>query len=325
MNAVMPRVLALTGATGFIGTTLLRRLSSAGWRVHALHRSAVPQTRFPVHGHNVLWFRAGLSEPQGLRPFLEGVEAVVHCAGAVRGASADDFNRVNVEGVAELVRAVQNLHPMPRFLLISSLAARQPDVSWYASSKRQGENVLLGAAGGMACTILRPPVVYGPGDRETLPLLRWMQRGLAPVVGDRRSRFCMIFVEDLAAAVQCLLDQPDWMPGPFELHDGRSNGYTWQEVIDTAASIMNRSVRGLPIPLNALKTAARGNLILARLCGYAPMLTPGKVNELTHPDWGCDDSALRRATGWAPRVGLEEGLRRMMEVVRKRPYHRDFL
>jgi 2-alkyl-3-oxoalkanoate reductase len=319
MNGVMPRTIALTGATGFIGTALLRRLLSAGWRVHALHRSAVPQTRLPVHGHEVVWFRASLSEPQSLSRLLQGVDAVVHCAGAVRGASADDFNRVNVQGVAGLVRAVQDLHPMPRFLLISSLAARQPDVSWYASSKRQGENVLLSAAGRMACTILRPPVVYGPGDRETIPLLRWMQRGIAPMAGDGRSRFCMVFVEDLAAAVQCLLDRPEWTPGPFELHDGQPDGYTWQDVIDTVAHILDRPVLGLRIPLNVLKAAARGNLALSRLCGYAPMLTPGKVNELTHPDWVCDDSAFRRATGWTPRVGLEEGMRRLLEFMRKRP------
>lgn len=313
---VTPRTLALTGATGFIGTTLLRRLLSAGWRVHALHRAAVPNTRQPVIADGLRWIRGSLTNPQSLRSLLDGVEAVVHCAGAVRGASADQFNQVNVDGVARLVQAVQGVHPMPRFLLMSSLAARQPDVSWYASSKCQGENALRSAAGSMRWTILRPPVVYGPGDRETLPLLKWIRRGIAPVVGDGSARFSMLFVEDLAEAVLCLLNQPEWSPGPFELHDGRPQGYNWMEVTGILSRVIGLPVRTVGIPLPLLKAAAGGNLMLSRLLGYPPMLTPGKVGELSHSDWVCDDAALRRATGWAPRVGLEDGMRCMMEFLR---------
>jgi nucleoside-diphosphate-sugar epimerase len=267
----------------------------------------------------VRWVRGSLSTPQSLERLLRGVEAVVHCAGAVRGASADDFNQVNVDGVARLVQAVQEVHPMPRFLLISSLAARQPDASWYASSKRQGEEALRLKAGCMHWTVLRPPVVYGPGDRETLPLLNWMRRGIAPVFGDGSSRFSMLFAEDLAEAVLCLLNRPDWIPRPFELHDGRPQGYNWLEVIGTLSQVMGRPVHALKIPLPLLRAAASGNLILARLLGYSPMLTPSKVGEFVHSDWVCDDAALRRATGWAPRIGLEEGMRRMMEFLQENP------
>jgi nucleoside-diphosphate-sugar epimerase len=312
MKVGMPRTLALTGATGFIGTTLLRRLNLAGWRVRALHRAPTPRTRLAVDENQVRWIRGSLDDLESLKRLLTDAEAVVHCAGAVRGASADAFNHVNVDGVAQLVQAAQQMHPAPRFLLISSLAAREPGVSWYASSKRKGEEVLLLAAGRISGTILRPPVVYGPGDRETLPLLKWMQRGFAPVVGNGMPRFSMIFAEDLAAAVQCLLDRADWMPGPFELHDGHAPGYTWQDVIDAVALVIGRTVRRLSIPMAVLKAAAHGNLVMARLFGYAPMLTPGKVGELAHPDWVCDNSALKRTTGWEPRVGLEEGMRRMM-------------
>jgi nucleoside-diphosphate-sugar epimerase len=263
------------------------------------------------------WVPGSLSNPQSLQRLLQGVEVVVHCAGAVRGSSADQFNQVNVDGVARLVQAVQEVHPMPRFLLISSLAARRPDASWYASSKRRGEDALRSTAGCMRWTVLRPPVVYGPGDRETLPLLKWIRRGIAPVVGDGSSRFSMLFAEDLAEAVLCMLDRPDWSPGPFELHDGRPQGYSWLEAIGTLSRVIGRPVCPIRIPIPLLKAVASGNLILARLLGYPPMLTPSKVGELTHSDWVCDDAALRRATGWAPRVGLEDGMRRMIEFLRK--------
>jgi nucleoside-diphosphate-sugar epimerase len=247
---------------------------------------------------------------------VQGVTAVVHCAGSVRGTSSGEFKRVNVDGVARLVQAARELHPLPRFLLISSLAAREPQLSPYAASKRGGEDVLRSLAAGMMWTALRPPAVYGPGDRETLPLVRCMRRGLAPVFGRQASRFSLLFVEDLADAVRHVMELPIWSSGPFEIHDGRSGGYGWGDLAQTVAQILHKPVRAVRVPAALMRAAARGNLFLSRALGYAPMLTPGKVRELTHPDWVCNDAPLRRATAWAPRFLLEAGMRRTIEHLR---------
>ncbi len=308
----MSPTLALTGATGFIGSFLRPHLVSAGWKIRALHRSAPAPRGTAESEGRIEWLRGSLSDADSLKRLVRGAAVVVHCAGAVRGGSARSFNQVNVEGVARLVQAARQLHPAPRFLLISSLAAREPRLSFYAASKRRGEAVLGSEAGAMPYTILRPPAVYGPGDRELLPLLVWMRRGIAPVIGERTARFSLLYVEDLAAAVSQALVAADFRPGPFELHDGRRGGYAWQEVMQTVAGISGRRVRGLRIPRAVLAVAATANHHLARAIGYPPMLTPGKVRELTHPDWVCDNDAFTRATGWVPRVGLEEGLRRTL-------------
>jgi nucleoside-diphosphate-sugar epimerase len=312
----MPRTLALTGATGFIGAALLKRLLSAGWTVHALCRSAPPRGR-PDHAVGGLrWFRGSLEDPESLKRLVAGVTAVVHCAGAVRGASAAQFNQVNVEGVARLVQAARELHPLPRFLLISSLAAREPQLSHYSASKRGGEDALRSGAGGMMWSVLRPPAVYGPGDRETRPLVRCMQRGLAPVLGPSASRFSLLYVEDLADGVRHLLEMTEWAPGPFEIHDGTPGGYDWEDLIRTVARILRKPVRQLRVPRGLMQIAACANLSGARVFGYRPMLTPGKVRELTHADWVCDDALLRAATGWTPRFLLEDGMRRTLEHLR---------
>jgi 2-alkyl-3-oxoalkanoate reductase len=311
----MPRTLALTGATGFIGTALRRRLVSAGWEVRALHRRRAPQPRCGGDDTRIRWVCGSLSDPDSLRRLLQGTSTVVHCAGAVRGASAEQFNQVNVEGVARLVQAARELHPTPRFLLISSLAAREPELSFYAASKRGGEDILHTLAGPMATTIFRPPAVYGPGDREMAPLLRCMQHGLAPVLGGSAARFSLLYVEDLADAIRHALERPDWAPGPFEIHDGRPGGYSWEEVMTTVSRILRRPVRAARIPLALLRAAAAGNLLLAQLCGTLPMLTPGKVRELTHPDWVCHDAPLREATGWTPHIGLEEGMQLTIDAL----------
>ena len=312
----MHRTLALTGATGFIGAALLRQLTNAGWQVRALHRSAVPPSRPTARSGSVEWIHGSLEDMQSLRCLTRGVAAVVHCAGAIRGATAAEFRRVNVEGVVRLAQVAGGLSPLPRFLLLSSLAAREPQLSYYAASKRDGEEALRSAAAGMSWTVLRPPAVYGPGDRETRPLVRCMQCGFSPVLGGDGARFALLFVEDLAEAVARLLDSEAWPRGPFEIHDGRADGYAWQDVIQTVARILGRPVRQVNIPHGLLWAAARANLILARAFGYAPMLTPGKVRELTHSDWGCDDAPLRRATGWTPRFLLEAGMRRTLQHLR---------
>src|SRR5512143_4088465 len=134
MKVAIPRTLALTGATGFIGAALLKRLLNAGWTVRALCRSTPPQGRAAHTGGRLQWFQGRLEDSVSLRRLVDGATAVVHCAGAIRGASAAQFNQVNVEGVARLVQAARELHPLPRFLLISSLAAREPQLSPYASS-----------------------------------------------------------------------------------------------------------------------------------------------------------------------------------------------
>jgi 2-alkyl-3-oxoalkanoate reductase len=312
----MPRTLALTGATGFIGTALRRQLVSAGWEVRALHRRRAPQPQSGSDDTRIHWVCGSLSDPDSLRRLLKGASAVVHCAGAVRGASAEQFNQVNVAGVARLVQAARELHPTPRFLLISSLAAREPTLSFYAASKRGGEDTLRTLAGPMATTIFRPPAVYGPGDREMAPLLRCMQHGVAPVLGSSAARFSMLYVEDLAEAIRQTLARPDWAPGPFEIHDGRPGGYSWEEVMTTVSRILRRPVRALRVPVALLRAAAAGNLLLAQLCGTLPMLTPGKVRELTHPDWVCHDAPLRETTGWTPRIRLEAGMRLTIDALR---------
>jgi nucleoside-diphosphate-sugar epimerase len=283
-----------------------------GCKLQALTRSTSDRSR--LSGFNIDWVEGALEDVDSLRRLVRGTDAVVHCAGAVRGATQAHFDRLNVDGVARLVRAAVEQHPLPRFLLISSLAAREPGLSHHAGSKRRGETVLADQAGNMPWVVLRPPAVYGPGDKETLPLWRWMARGFAFVLGSGKNRFSMLYVDDLAAAIQnCVLNEH--LPkGVFELHDGHPEGYSWQNVIDTVAHLKAKSVRSIHMPVTILRLLARLNLAVSWVFGYAPMLTPGKIREFRHPDWVCDNTAFTRETGWTPRVSLEEGLRRTLEL-----------
>jgi nucleoside-diphosphate-sugar epimerase len=300
-------VVALTGATGFIGGAVAPRLVSAGWRVRALVRSEAAAAMLPAGVEPV---RGALEDLDRLRRLVEGARAVVHCAGAVRGVTAEDFHAVNVEGVARLAAAAVEQTRRVRVILVSSLAARHPDLSAYAASKRAGERALADA--GVRAAILRPPAVYGPGDREIRPLLRCMARGIAPILGPRGSRFSLVFVEDLADAIVRLLQTGVDGDEAFELHDGRPGGYTWDDVRAAMARWRGGPVRAVPIPRCVLAVVARANVAMAPVRRRPPMVTPGKVRELSNPDWVCDNRALTAATGWAPRIGVDEGIRRTL-------------
>jgi nucleoside-diphosphate-sugar epimerase len=297
----------LTGATGFIGSTTARHLKAAGWQVRALVRRGSEGRLAP--GTVTECLEGSLEEPSSLRRLVKGVHAVIHCAGAVRGATRGDFDRANVEGVTRIVQAAVAQTVKPRFLLLSSLAAREPGLSHYAASKRRGERALAAEARVLQWVALRPPAVYGPGDKELLPLFRAMGRGVAPILAGPGARVSLLYVEDLAGAVLQWLDSRSETSGVFELHDGRARGYSWHDVMDTAARVCGRRVVPVPVPALLLKTTAAISLAISRLSGSAPMLTPGKVRELRHSNWVCDNAAWHQASGWTPRFSLEAGLR----------------
>lgn len=302
----MPQTVAVTGATGFIGQTVCRQLSRAGYRVRALVRSA--QKAGGLLSPEVEIVQGSLDDADSLTALVAGTVAVVHCAGAVRGASQEAFDRVNVDGVRMLLQVLESLDDPPRLFSLSSLAAREPALSHYAASKRAGEMVLINEARQISWMALRPPAVYGPGDKEMLPLFRAMARGLAPVPGAPDARFSVIFVEDLVAVVLAWLRGGMTASGVYTLDDGKAGGYDWYEIAAVVARLCNRKVRIVRVPAWLLDGVAWINRTAGQLLGYAPMLTPGKLRELRHTDWVCDSDELRAAIDWQPRYQLEDGL-----------------
>ena len=307
----MSHSIALTGATGFIGSALATQFQQSGYRVKALLRRRKSSDRLCERGIEPV--EGTLEDGEALARLVQGANAVVHCAGAVRGANRDDFESVNVLGVAALAKISSRQKPPPRFLSLSSLAAREPGLSYYAASKREGERVLAHSAGDMKWTVLRPPAVYGKGDKELLPLFRWMRRGVAPILGPRDARLSLLHIDDLIAAVLTWLETDCDESAIYEIHDGKLGGYSWGEVIKTVEALQRKRIIRIPVPVILLRVTAAVNLFGARLIGYQPMLTPGKIRELWHPNWVCDNRALSNAIGWNPRVQLETGLLRTQD------------
>ena len=302
----MDELIAVTGGTGFIGRHLCRHLAALGYRVRVLARS--PRKARAAAQTGVEWLIGGLDDPAALSALVKDCRAVIHCAGAVRGRRLADFLPANVGSVDNLLAALQRENPGAKLLFMSSLAASEPALSHYANSKFLGEKAALENRFGIAVSVFRPTAVYGPGDRELLPLLRLMQRGLALAPGRPEDRVSVIFVEDLVRAVAAWLEMDSAPRDTYALADAAA-GYSWRELAGIAAETLGRPVRVVPVPGYLLSGLAGANVAMAGAFRYAPMLTPGKVRELRHPDWHCESAPFTRISGWQPRISFAEGLR----------------
>jgi nucleoside-diphosphate-sugar epimerase len=250
---------------------------------------------------------ADLSNTEKLASAVADCEAVIYCAGSVRGRNLEDFRPANITGIRSVVDAMNQSGPETPLLLISSLAASRPRVSDYANSKFLGEQEVIHHAS-FPWTIFRPPAVYGQGDREMLPLLKLARKGIVLPAGPAQQKLSLIHVDDLAAAMLAWLKSwPACREQIFSLDDGHSGGYDWRQIAETASGGKYHSFR-IPGPL--LFAAAKANLLLSGLFGYSPMLTPGKARELIQADWLCDNKSLTLATGWSPAIDMENGLKK---------------
>jgi nucleoside-diphosphate-sugar epimerase len=308
---VDPELVALTGATGFVGRHLAGRLRARGLRVRALVRRDDPG----LDALGVELVCGDLANEAALEALVAGVGTVVHAAGLVRARRSVEFESANVRGTARLAEATRRRAEGARFVLVSSLAARAPAVSAYARSKRRAEEELRRRADGLRATILRPPALYGPGDRATFPILAQLARGFLVAPRAPANRFSLLFVDDLAELLAELVAEPNVPAGPFEPDDGTPGGYTWRDLAERAAERTGRRVRLVELPRSVLAAAAWLAEIGARPLGAVPPLSRGKVAELFHPDWrATDDGALWRGRA---RTTFAEGFERTLAWYRR--------
>lgn len=312
----MARLAAVTGATGFLGRYIALGLAAAGWRVRMLAR------RPPDHPQlEHLEFETvigDLSDGRALLELLDGADAVIHAAALIKARSAAAFRAVNVHGTVNLANALNGTRGAKDVLLVSSMAAREPQLSAYARTKRAGEVALTSLLGTRhAWTVVRPCAIYGPWDRETLGIFRTLVRGIAPRVPAAHARIALLHAADAARAIAAICDH-----GPagaiLELTDERAEGYTWEEIICAAERALQVKAATLRVPGAALRAAAALNLVTAWAVGRTPLLTPGKAREILHADWGSTPERQPPREWWRPEIGLEQGFRDTVNWYRER-------
>lgn len=281
-------ILALTGATGFVGSHLLDQALAAGHRVRALTRRPQPLRE------GVTWIAGSLADEAALAGLVAGSDAVVHVAGSVN-ASRTGFADANVAGTRAMLAASGS----KRFVHVSSLAAREPQLSAYGWSKAEAERLVEASAA--AWTIVRPTGVYGARDTEFREMFKMATRGV--MLLPPRGRVSLIAVEDLARLLLALAVE-DGPRAIYEADDG-SAGVTHAELAHAIGRAVGRRVRAMHMPRTALRLAARADM---RARGDRAKLTLDRVGYLSHPDWTADPARRPPLALWRPRIALDSGL-----------------
>jgi nucleoside-diphosphate-sugar epimerase len=298
----MTRLVAVTGATGFVGPHLVAALARRGFRLRLLVRRWSPLPSLAGIAADMVL--GDLADEPALKRLVEGADAVVHAAGLIKARRPSDFMAVNRDGTALL----SALAPEATFVLLSSLAAREPQLSPYAASKRAAEQVVAGRSG--PWLTVRAPAVYGPGDRETLAYFKSVARGLAPRPRLSGARLSLIHVADLAEALALAVDRSPLATvaaSTCEIDDGRDGGYSYRDMAAAAGRAVGRRVLPLPVPRLVMAGLARANALGNALGGPVRILTPAKVNEIFHRDWTVHDRRLAAALGFRPGHDLATG------------------
>ncbi|MEJ2184388.1 MAG: NAD-dependent epimerase/dehydratase family protein [Gemmatimonadota bacterium] len=308
----------ITGATGFVGFHLASALADRHVHVRALVRSTSDVRHLDALGFERE--EANLGNAAALEHAVRDVDTVLHLAGLTRARHEAEFRDVNVEGTRRLVDAMVKSGRPRRLVYVSSLAAVGPapdgrpvhpddeprPLTAYGRSKLDAERLCLAARKTLGVVVLRPPAVYGPGDRDLLSFFRLARHGVLPVPSGPPRRLQMIYAADLAEAI-CRAGVAEAASGIY--HTAEPRAYAWREVLELVAEAVGRSGRKVPIPAGLIRAAAAVSEAAGRAMGRPSIFTRDKARELLAPAWLCDTEAARQDLDFVARTPLAEGLR----------------
>jgi nucleoside-diphosphate-sugar epimerase len=286
---------AVTGGTGFVGQCLLDLAAQEGIGVQALARQAQADRK------GVSWYAGDLLNPKALSRLVRGTEAVIHVAGVVNAVHPAEFEAGNVAGTMAIIEAAIKAG-VPRFVFVSSLSARESALSAYGASKARAERLVK--ASGLDWTIVRPPAIYGPRDKEMFELFRAAKWGVVPM--PKEGRASVIHVQDLARLLLALVPSgEDATHRVFEPDDGRTGGWTHRELAEAIGQAVGRRPKVLGLSPRTLQWAARADQAVR---GAKAKLTLDRAGYMSHPDWAVSEGRSVPPALWRPKIDTRSGL-----------------
>jgi nucleoside-diphosphate-sugar epimerase len=330
----MPRAL-VTGASGFIGQQLVKMLVARGDEVACLVRKSSNSEPLTKLGAELRF--GDVRDPASLPAAIADVDFVYHLAGLTKAASREEYCSVNETGVRNLVEACANRTSPPTVVVVSSLAAAGPTpearlrtedelaapVSNYGFSKRAGELAAAAFAGKLPITIVRPPVVLGPGDIAGFPLFRSIKRIRSFVVLGKRRLLAVVDVRDLAAGIILAAERGERLPA-----DGKAGqGYYYLSADECPTygelgRMIGRSIRrpfalAVRLPIVILWTICAIGELVGRIIRRPFYLNIDRARDVAGGHWGCSAAKAKAQLGFAPAAPLAERIRETSQWYRE--------
>jgi dihydroflavonol-4-reductase len=269
-----------------------------------------------------------VTQPATLGPALEGVEVCYHLAGIRRGATRDDFLRVNAEGtraVAEAMVAAKGR----RLVLCGSLAASGPSLNgqprredepfapeeWYGESKAEAERLLFSFQDRLEVTSCRPSRIVGPGDHENLTFFKLAARGVILRLGGRERRISFIDVDDVVEQLMLQGERPEAVGEAFFCSSAQTE--TVESLMTYVAELLGVRARVVPVPEAVLSGAGALADVLSRVSGRKLPLNRKLARQLLAPGWTCSTEKATRRLGFTARRSVRESMKRSGEWYRQ--------
>ena len=304
----------VTGATGFIGSHLCEELVKKGYEVTCLYRNA--SNLKWLESLNVIIVKGDCTKPESLYEVVGDFDYIFHLAGLTKSTSPDEFFRINTIGTENLIRVVAEKNPkLKRFVYMSSLAAAGPGkdmtpiredclpspVSDYGKSKLEGEKAVLKYRDAFPVTILRPPAVYGPRDKDMLVMFKMIKNGFFFDLG--KCYYSLLYVEDLVHGIILCAESRASEDGTYFLCD--DDFYTGDRIAMEISSALNVKAR----PLRAPKCLMPFFAFLGERINRQGIINRDRIKDFQHAYWICDSRKAREEIGFRPKVGLKEGIK----------------
>lgn len=286
-------VVALTGGTGFVGSHVIDQALAAGIKLRALTRRPQPERA------GVTWISGALDDTASLATLVTGADAVLHVAGVINAPDRAGFAAGNIEGTRNVIAATEAAG-IRRFVQVSSIAAREPDLSDYGWSKAEADKVLT--ASNLDWTIVRPPAIFGSRDNEMLELFKLAKKHVMPLP-PAGGRLSVIAVEELVRLLIALPTSNALTRQIVEPDDGAPNGWDHRDLARAIGVATDSRVLLLPLPRVILDTISAGDRLVR---GKNAKLTPDRVRYFCHKDWV--SHARPPADVWSPQVATRDAL-----------------
>ncbi len=310
----------VTGASGFIGGRLLKIAAEAGWNVVAMVRRQGLSAESAALVREVRM--ADLRDDPSLRSAVAGITCVVHLAGLTRAKTEAEFHDFNAAGTRRLVDAITctTSGVVPRLIHVSSLSAGGPSagrtpvdeglepapVSPYGRSKLAGENEVKRAAAALRWTIIRPPIVYGPGERDVLDLFRRSRSGLVPVVGFQERWYSIVHVDDLCRAILAAAASDRAVGRTYYI--ANQTPLSGAELAERIIRATGGRARPIRIPDWVAGLVALAGSAAKPFRRTSPLVTLDKYPEIVR-SWVCSPARASAELGFEPQIPIDDGLR----------------
>jgi nucleoside-diphosphate-sugar epimerase len=319
-------IVAITGATGFVGSHVADELSRRGYAVRCLVRSQ-SNLRW-LEGKSYEIVRCSFDNTGSIEAALQDVDGVIHVAGVIAARSLDEFMEGNAGVTRRMIEATQRIAQsnFRRFVHLSSMAAVGPapsldqpltedsplcPITPYGISKKAAEEVVESASRAIPTTIIRPPAVYGERDEATLSFFRAVHRGIIPLIGFSTKWVSLVHIRDLACGIVDAFESDVAVGKTYFISSDQF--YTWKQIGTTTAAIIGRRAFPIVLPHTLVLSIAAVSGWIGHLQGKAPVLDYHKGRDIIQRFWICSTERARRDLGYRQEISLEEGISSTIE------------